>query len=173
VPGELLIGGRQVMCGYWNLPDETSARLTLLDGVLCYRTGDICSYLADGSLFYIGRKDDEFNIGGYRVHPNEVRRVINSMSHVRGCEVVTLDTEYGERILAAAVLLDNSARMNGGGQLSLIKRRLVDELPRYMVPRYVAILERFPQLSSGKTDRKELSSTLEHMHRQTHEVMSS
>jgi acyl-coenzyme A synthetase/AMP-(fatty) acid ligase len=102
-----------------------------------------------------------------------VRRVINSVSHVRACEVVTLDTEYGERILAAAVLLDNSARQNGGKQLALIKRRLADELPRHMVPRYVASLERFPQLSSGKTDRRELSSTLKHMHRQTSEVMSS
>jgi amino acid adenylation domain-containing protein len=173
VPGELLIGGTQVMRGYWNLPDETSARLTCLDGVMCYRTGDICSYLADGSLFYIGRRDNEVNIGGYRVHLNEVRRVINSVSHVQGCEVVTLDTEYGERVLAAAALLDNSARVNVDKQLALIKRRLVDELPRHMVPRYVAILERFPQLSSGKTDRKELSSTLEHMHRQTREVMSS
>jgi hypothetical protein len=35
------------------------------------------------------------------------------------------------------------------------------------------VLERFPQLSSGKTDRKVLSSTLEQMHRQTCEVISS
>lgn len=173
VPGELLIGGTQVMRGYWNLPDETASSLTWLDGAMCYRTGDICSYLADGSLFYIGRKDNEVNIGGYRVHLNEVRRVINGVSRVRACEVVTLDTEYGERILAAAVLLDNAARADADEQLALIKCRLVDELPRYMVPRYVAILERFPQLSSGKTDRKVLSSTLEQMHRQTCEVISS
>jgi acyl-CoA synthetase (AMP-forming)/AMP-acid ligase II len=95
------------------------------------------------------------------------------VSRVRACEVVTLDTEYGERILAAAVLLDNAARADADEQLALIKCRLVDELPRYMVPRYVAILERFPQLSSGKTDRKVLSSTLEQMHRQTCEVISS
>src|SRR5262249_45666823 len=110
VPGELLIGGTQVMRGYWNLPNETAASLTWLNGAMCYRTGDVCSYLADGSLFYVGRKDNEVNIGGYRVHLNEVRRVINAVSRVRACEVVTLDTEYGERILAAAVLLDNAAR---------------------------------------------------------------
>lgn len=173
VPGELLIGGTQVMRGYWNLADETAASLTWLDGVMCYRTGDICSYLADGSLFYIGRKDSEVNIGGYRVHPNEVRRVINGVSRVQGCEVVTLDTQFGERVLAAAVLLDNGARANADEQLAAIKRRLADELPRYMVPRYVAIVERFPQLSSGKTDRKVLSFQLEQMHRQTCEVISS
>ena len=173
VPGELLIGGTQVMRGYWNLPDETARSLTWFDGAMCYRTGDICSYLADGSLFYVGRKDNEVNIGGYRVHLNEVRRVINGVSCVQACEVVTLDTAYGERVLAAAVLLDNGARANGDEPLAQIKHRLTDELPRYMVPRYVAILDQFPQLSSGKTDRKVLSSTLEQMHRQTCEVISS
>jgi non-ribosomal peptide synthetase component F len=81
----------QVLRGYWNLPAETEARVTWRDGVRFYRTGDICSYLPDGSLFFIGRKDDELKLGGHRVHLNEVRRVINSMPDVRGAEVVVLD----------------------------------------------------------------------------------
>ena len=177
LPGELLIGGTQVMKGYWNLAGETAARLTEIDGVRCYRTGDVCTYLADGSLFYIGRKDNEVNIGGYRVHLNEVQRVINSVPHVYASEIVTLDTRYGEKILAAAILLDK-----GGGRpvqldrqrhLELIKRRLAEELPGYMVPRYVTVLDEFPQLSSGKADRKKLLSILEdRMNRQPLEVMA-
>jgi amino acid adenylation domain-containing protein len=178
VPGELLIGGTQVMKGYWNLAGETAARLTEIDGVRCYRTGDVCTYLADGSLFYIGRKDNEVNIGGYRVHLNEVQRVINSVPHVYASEIVTLDTRYGEKILAAAILLDK-----GKGRplqvdrqqrhIELVKRRLAEELPGYMVPRYVTVLDEFPQLSSGKADRKKLLSILEdRMNRQPLEVMA-
>lgn len=172
-PGELLIGGTQVMKCYWNLVDETAARVTCLDGVRCYRTGDICTYLADGSLFYIGRKDNEVNIGGYRVHLNEVQRVINSVPHVHGSEIVMLDSKYGEKILAAGILLDKGGNLQVDQQLDLIKHRLPEELPSYMVPRYVTVLDQFPRLSSGKTDRKMLLSILEdHMNRHSREVMT-
>lgn len=168
VPGELLIGGTHVMRGYWNLAGETAARLTYLDGVPFYRTGDICTYLDDGSLFYLGRKDNEVNIGGYRVHLNEVQRIINSVPHVHGSEIVTLNSAYGEKILAAGIVLDKEGRdRQVDQQLALIRRRLAEELPSYMVPRYVTVLDWFPQLSSGKTDRKTLLSILEsHMNPQ-------
>jgi amino acid adenylation domain-containing protein len=174
VPGELLIGGTQVMRGYWNQRDETAARLYLVDGILCYRTGDVCSYLPDGSLYYIGRKDHEVNIGGYRVHLNEVRRVINSVPHVHDSEIVMIETAFGEKVLAAGFVLNTSQKLHVAQHLHLIKRRLAEELPSYMVPRYVAALDRFPQLSSGKTDRKRLLSVLEYqMNRQSNEVMTS
>jgi amino acid adenylation domain-containing protein len=172
-PGELLIGGSQVMKGYWNLAQETAARLIYVDDVRCYRTGDICTYLADGSLFYIGRKDNEVNIGGYRVHLNEVQRVINSVPHVHASEIVTFDTKYGEKILAAGILLEKGRHFQVDQQIDLIKRRLAEELPSYMVPRYVTVLDAFPQLSSGKADRNALLSILEkRMTQQSLEVMA-
>lgn len=171
VPGELLIGGTQVTKGYWNLAEVTAAKLTCVDGLRCYHTGDICTYLDDGSLFYIGRKDNEVNIGGYRVHLSEIQRVINSVPHVHGSEVVMLSSKYGESILAAGVLLEKGRNLQSDQQLELIKHRLANELPGYMVPRYVKVLDQFPQLSSGKTDRKVLLSILEnHMNRQNQEV---
>jgi amino acid adenylation domain-containing protein len=174
IPGELMIGGSQVMRGYWNLPDETAARLTTFEGVRCYRTGDTCSYLHDGSLFYIGRKDNEVKIGGYRIHLNEVQRVINSVPNVHGSEIVLVDSQHGEKVLAAGILLDNSQNVRIDQQIELVKRRLLEELPSYMVPRYVTVLKEFPQLSSGKTDRKMLLSILENrMGLQMQEVMFS
>jgi acyl-coenzyme A synthetase/AMP-(fatty) acid ligase len=174
VAGELLLGGVQVMRGYWNLPEETSARLTSLDGVRFYRTGDICTYLADGSLFFIGRKDDEVKIGGYRVHLNEVRRVINNVPHVHGAEIVVLNSRYGEKILAAGVLVGQARGTERDQQLRLIRRHLAAELPSHMVPRYVMLFDTFPQLASGKTDRRKLLSILEsRMNQQSQESMTS
>lgn len=173
VPGELLLGGSQVMTGYWNLVEQTTAKLTYFEGVRCYRTGDVCTYLEDGSLFYIGRKDNEVKIGGYRVHLNEIQRVINGVPHVHGSEVVLLESKYGEKILAAGVLLDREGRkVQADRQLELIKRRLAEELPSYMVPRYVTVLDQFPQLSSGKTDRKMLLSILESYMNRERQVMT-
>jgi acyl-CoA synthetase (AMP-forming)/AMP-acid ligase II len=173
-PGELLVGGPQVMRGYWNLPDETTARVTSFEGVRCYRTGDTCIYLPDGSLFYLGRKDNEVKIGGLRIHLSEVQRVINSVPHVHSSEIVVVDSRYGEKVLAAGVLLEKRRDFQIDKQIDLIKHRLREELPSYMVPRYVTVLDEFPQLSSGKTDRKMLLSILErHINRQIQEVIVS
>lgn len=172
VPGELLIGGTQVMKGYWNMAEMSAAKLVQYDGVRCYRTGDVCTYLDDGSIFYIGRKDNEVKIGGYRIHLNEVQRVINSVPHVHASEIVLLSSKYGESILAAGVLLEKGRSLQVDQQVELIKQRLADELPAYMIPRYVKVFDEFPQLSSGKADRKRLLSLLEdHMNQQNQEVV--
>jgi amino acid adenylation domain-containing protein len=163
VPGELYIGGTQVMKGYWNLVAETEAAVKYLDGIRCYRSGDVCIYQEDGNLFYIGRKDNEVNIGGYRVHLNEVRRVINSMPHVHDSEIVLVESKYQEKVLAAAILLDESGRVGEfdvDQHIIRIRARLTGELQSYMVPRYLAIVDDFPKLSSGKADRKALASIL-------------
>jgi amino acid adenylation domain-containing protein len=174
VPGELFIGGTQVMRGYWNLVEETAVAVTHLDGIRYYRTGDICTYLADGSLFYVGRKDNEVNIGGYRVHLNEVRRVINSVPQVHESEIVLLDSKYGEKILAAGILLDKGSDLHVDQKIEQINHRLREELPSYMRPRYLAILDQLPQLPSGKPDRKELLSILESsMNGKTEEVITT
>ncbi|MDJ0627467.1 MAG: amino acid adenylation domain-containing protein [Rhodobacter sp.] len=161
VYGELLVGGVQVMKSYRNRPEESQARLTVRDGIRFYRTGDICEYLPDGALFYHGRRDNEVNIGGRRVHLNEVQRVVCSVSGVHSAEVVTLDSEFGEKILVAAVLPEAARRADGDALVSPIKTRLTEELQAYMIPRHVVVFEEFPQLSSGKTDRKTLTTMLE------------
>ena len=177
VPGELYIGGTQVMRGYWNLAAETEAAVRYLDGIRCYRSGDVCIYQEDGSLFYIGRKDNEVNIGGYRVHLNEVRRVINSVPNVHDSEVVLVDSKYEEKVLAAGILLDESGKrgaLDVDRQIIRIRARLRDELPSYMVPRYLAIFDDFPKLSSGKADRKALTSILTvRMTKETEEVITA
>jgi amino acid adenylation domain-containing protein len=160
-PGELMLGGSQVMQGYWHLPEQTAQRLTHIDGVPFYRTGDICTWLADGSIFYIGRKDNEVKLGGYRIHLNEVQRVINSVDHVHASEIVLLESRYGEKLLAAGVLVDKGQAVDVDLLTGQIRQRCVAELPAYMVPRYVTVLDQFPQLSSGKADRKALLSLLQ------------
>src|SRR5205085_12505032 len=70
-PGELWIGGEQVMRGYFDQPEETASRVLDLDGVRYYRTGDVCSYDGDGSVVFHGRNDDEVKLAGRRIHLGE------------------------------------------------------------------------------------------------------
>lgn len=68
VPGELWIGGPQVMNRYFDQPEETAKVIVERDGVRYYRTGDICSYDACGEIVFHGRADDEVKISGRRIH---------------------------------------------------------------------------------------------------------
>lgn len=160
-PGELMLGGSQVMQGYWHLPEQTAQRLTHIDGVPFYRTGDVCTYLENGDIFYVGRKDNEIKLGGYRIHLSEIQRVINSVAHVHASETVLLESRYGEKLLASGVLIDKSQALDVDRLVGEIRQRLSAELPAYMVPRHITILDQFPQLSSGKADRKALLSLLQ------------
>ena len=60
--GELLIGGEQVMRGYFDQPEENRRVLEILDGVRYYRTGDVCCYDEQGNVIFQGRSDDEVKI---------------------------------------------------------------------------------------------------------------
>jgi len=92
-----------------------------------------------------------------------VRRAINSVPNVHDSEVVLVQTKYREKVLAAGILLNESGKagtLDADQQILRIRARLMDELPAYMVPRYLAIFDDFPKLSSGKADRKALTSIL-------------
>jgi acyl-coenzyme A synthetase/AMP-(fatty) acid ligase len=106
-----------------------------------------------------------------------VRRVINSVPNVHDSEVVLVESKYQEKVLAAGILLNASGKagaLDVDQQIIRIRARLVDELPGYMVPRYLAIFDDFPKLSSGKADRKALASILTvRMTKETEEVVTT
>ena len=161
IQGELLIGGSQVMKGYWHREEENEARLVEMAGGRHYKTGDVCEYLPDGNLLFIGRKDTEVNIGGYRVNLNEVKQVIDSVNGVRGSEVVKTASKHGEPILLAAVVLGGSNGTSRDRDAELLREQLMDELPSYMMPRHLVVMDELPLLSSGKIDRRALTLRLQ------------
>lgn len=72
--GELWIGGKQVMLGYFDRPDETARHVVSQDGVPFFRTGDICSYTDDGKILFHRHNDRGIVwLAGRRTHLNEVR----------------------------------------------------------------------------------------------------
>lgn len=70
--GEICIRGPQVMAGYWQRPEETSAAFTE-DGFL--KSGDIGALSAEGILQILDRKKDMIIVSGFNVFPNEIEAV--------------------------------------------------------------------------------------------------
>ncbi|RBL91356.1 non-ribosomal peptide synthase/polyketide synthase [Chitinophaga flava] len=150
IPGELYIGGDGVAAGYLHNETLTAERFIddpFLEGGRLYRTGDIVKYAPDGNILFIGRGDDQVKIRGYRVELGEIERTLNAYESVeQGVVVVRGEAKTLVGYVTAARAFDKS------DLLSYLKA----QLPDYMVPAQLVVMEQFPLLNNGKIDRRAL-----------------
>ncbi|NMZ50952.1 amino acid adenylation domain-containing protein [Pseudomonas poae] len=146
VVGELYIGGVQVARGYLNRP-ELSAERFLDDpftGGRLYRTGDVGRYLADGTLEYLGRNDDQVKIHGLRIELGEIQARLTEHPAVN--EAVVLARE--QRLIAYYT--------GEQSDIDVLRSHLAQHLPAFMVPVAFVHLDALPLSPNGKLDRKAL-----------------
>ncbi|WP_397458427.1 class I adenylate-forming enzyme family protein [Pseudomonas asplenii] len=150
--GEILLGGPQLMSGYWQL-EALSAR-ALDNGWL--RTGDLGRLDTDGQLRVLGRCKDIIRSGGKSVQPGEVEQSLLSHPGVQDVHVFGLaDIEWGEQVCAAVV---------PDGSLELSAQQLVEhcraQLSRYKVPRRIYFIDELPRSHYGKVQKNRLLAAL-------------
>jgi len=93
--GELAVRGPNVMKGYYNMPEETSAAIR--DGWLY--TGDLAKMDEEGYLYIVDRKKDLIIVGGYNVYPREVEEVLYGHPDVLEAAVIGVpDADLGEAV---------------------------------------------------------------------------
>jgi amino acid adenylation domain-containing protein len=160
VPGELWIGGEGVTAGYLNQPESTGERFVrdpfLIDETArVYRTGDRVRYLADGTIEFLGRLDRQVKVRGFRVEPAEVEAVLCRHPSVRQA-VVTTTTENGAATRLTAYCVPASDRPTPDE----LRRYLGGQLPEYMVPATITLLESLPLTANGKVDYRALPDPL-------------
>lgn len=151
--GELWIGGDQVMTGYFDQPDETARVLVDMDGVVFYRTGDVCSYDPEGDIVFHGRDDDEVKLAGRRIHLGEIRQIALSCPGVERAAVALVRRD--QRDLIALVVISDEQRVAAD-----VDVQLASLLPDYMRPALLGWSPALRVTSTGKTDEKELIQRL-------------
>jgi amino acid adenylation domain-containing protein len=152
--GELCIGGAQVARGYLDRPGLTAQRFVpdpAGPGGRMYRTGDLVRELADGRLVYLGRRDDQVKINGYRVELGEIETVLARSPGVAAATAAIRGSGEGQRIVGYLVPADGAEPDHDA-----IRAAAAEQLPGYMQPAILVSLKELPLTSSGKVDRAAL-----------------
>jgi amino acid adenylation domain-containing protein len=157
VAGELCAGGDGLARGYAGNAAAT-ARAFVPDpeghGARLYRTGDLARWQADGTIEFLGRRDDQIKIRGFRVEPGEVEAVLRACPGV-GEAVVVVAGDGAQRHLAGYVTPAAGADPSAL-RPSALREFAASRLPDYLVPSGFAVLDRFPLNANGKVDRAAL-----------------
>ncbi|SEP61470.1 amino acid adenylation domain-containing protein [Streptomyces sp. yr375] len=151
VTGELYIAGAGLAQGYLGRPGLTAERFTACpygpSGTRMYRTGDLARWTADGQIEYLGRADRQIKIRGLRIEPGEIENVLAGHPDVGRAAVTVVPTPAGP-VLAGYAVPAEGRRPDPVA----LRAHLRTELPDWMVPLTVTVLDRFPVTSNGKTD---------------------
>ncbi|WBO61472.1 amino acid adenylation domain-containing protein [Streptomyces camelliae] len=152
VTGEVYLGGASLARGYLNRPDLTDERFLpdpFVPGERVYRTGDLARWLPDGNAEYVGRRDDQLKLRGFRIEPGEVESALLAVPGVREAVVLADRDTPGGPHLVAGVGCDAGATRTPYEWRAALK----DRLPDYMIPGVVAEFPRLPLNRNGKVDR--------------------
>ncbi|WP_212003982.1 non-ribosomal peptide synthetase [Chitinophaga sp. HK235] len=150
--GEICIGGAGLAKGYVNqsaLTAEKFIHAPFGTGDRIYKTGDLAIRNADGSLLYLGRKDNQVKIRGYRIELGEIEACLCTHKEVSEAVVIPVDAGHGKELVACLV---------SGSSLTIndLRSYLSKQLPEYMVPSRFVKLDKIPLTANGKVDREVL-----------------
>jgi amino acid adenylation domain-containing protein len=154
----------------WRLHSDKHSRQRL------YRTGDLVRYNLDGSIEYIGRKDDQVKLNGQRVELGDIQHhvakcpalqnlatsnvaiVAVSMpasSTVRLVAFLNLEKELGQKGERQPTMVLAPVSVSGP-QTEALKEYLSSILPNYMIPAHFVFAYGLPLTRSGKINLPEL-----------------
>lgn len=146
--GEIHIAGDGLALGYLNDPQRTAEQFAdHPSGQKLYRTGDLGRYFPDGAIEFLGRKDSQVKINGFRVELTEIETQLMQVNGIDSAAILVLRNEF----VGATLLAVYTGHSFAEAQLSA---KLATQLPRYMVPARFIRCEHLPLSQNGKIDRE-------------------
>ena len=154
--GELWISGAHVTAGYLNRPEKTAEAYG--SNPFCndpgyervYRTGDIVRFLNNGDIQFIGRRDGQVKVRGFRIELTEVEEVIRRFNGIKDATVAAFDAPSGGKFIAAYVVSDQPV------DIDALNAFIRDEKPPYMVPSVTMQIDKIPLNQNQKVNKKAL-----------------
>ena len=159
VAGDLYIGGRCLSRGYAEERGLTASRFVPdpfadAPGSYLYQTGDRARHWADGTMEFLGRRDQQVKVRGFRIELGEVEVALGQHPEVRDAAVLVREDAPGHRRLVAYVVGQGEAAPG----TATLREWLTRRLPDYMVPTAFVSVDELPVTPNGKLDRKALAA---------------
>jgi len=158
--GEIYISSPHLAPGYWK-DEENTARVFHRDPDMgqVYRTGDLGRRLGDGTIEFMGRKDTQLKIRGFRVETAEIENLLLKYEGIKEAVVAArVDEKEDAQVHLCAYIVPEPTRIKTGTgavfPVSTLRSYLAGELPEYMIPSYFVEIETLPLTPNGKLDRK-------------------
>lgn len=150
--GEIFIGGVSVGKGYLNRVELTAERFKQIqanDAEIYYRSGDLARRFPNGEIEYLGRKDNQIKVHGFRIELEEIEAQLLGSGLFK--DVVATVSEFnGNRDLC--VYYESEKNYD----VTLLKEKLKEIFPHYMIPNYLMRLDKIPITVNGKKDKARL-----------------
>jgi amino acid adenylation domain-containing protein/non-ribosomal peptide synthase protein (TIGR01720 family) len=154
VAGELYLSGSSMTVGYWQQAAMTAVRFVanpFKTGERMYRTGDLVRWNETGHLVFIGRTDHQVKVRGFRIELGDVESALAALPGVASAVIVAEPFAGSHRLLGYCVLQQESSLT-----ATLLQEQLAQQVPDYMVPTALRILDRWPMTVNGKIDKRAL-----------------
>jgi amino acid adenylation domain-containing protein len=161
VTGEIYIGGISLSRGYKNR--DTLTQEQFITDIYSenpkdrlYRTGDFAKYLPDGNIIFIGRKDEQVKISGFRIELKEIEAHIAQYTGVKDAVVLVKTNATMQKHLEAFFVSEFAINDQ---YIEQLRSFLKSQLPAYMVPTVFNAIPQMPLTPSGKVDKMALEKT--------------
>ncbi len=159
--GELVHCGPLVAQGYWQDAERTAERFKPAPAASRYGgtavwSGDRVRRAADGLLTFVGRRDTMIKCAGNRISPQEIEDAALATGLI--AEAVALGVP--DPRLGQAVHLVVRAHSSSSEAMEELPRKLMQELPNYMLPKQIHWRQTLPLSPNGKIDRNSLFAEL-------------
>ncbi|MGB7128152.1 MAG: amino acid adenylation domain-containing protein [Candidatus Rhabdochlamydia sp.] len=156
VHGELCTGGDGLARGYLNQKELTEEKFipNPFGAGRLYKTGDLVKFLPDGNIAFLGRTDQQVKIRGFRIELGEIEDVLRHYHKVSDCVILAREDVPGEKLLVAYI----EPKEGNTIEDQEIAAYSAEKLPKYMLPSFFLVLEKFPVGPTGKINRKALPS---------------
>jgi amino acid adenylation domain-containing protein len=154
-PGAIVFSGICVGRGYVNDPERTRQAFTPdphRPGQRLYQAGDYGRWRPDGKLEYLGRRDTQVKISGFRIEIGEIENTLLRSPGVRDCAVVVTQRAGQASRLVAFYTSPQPL------QADALRDHLAESLPAYMIPAAFHWRQTLPLTANSKIDRKTLAT---------------
>ena len=135
-----------IFSGYFNLPDKTAEACRNF----WFHSGDIGFMDEEGSLYFVGRTEESIRVKGEYIPVDKLENCIRHHPDVLECAAVGVPSDIGEEDINLTIKPKQGARQDP----EKIIEHCRQNLPRFMIPRYITYIEDFPVASSALKIRK-------------------